>query len=288
MDAAALALVLSGAALHATWNYYAKKASGGLPFVWLYGLVSLALAIPLCLLADIGDLASLGPLEWVAISASALVHVVYSLVLQKGYRVADFSIVYPMARGTGPLFTVLVAVIVLGERPSAAGWAGIAAIVGGIGLIAAPARIQAGSARIALGLAWGGATGLCIAAYTVLDAWAVKTLAIAPLLYYVPSLAVRSLLLAPQALARPTDLSQQWRRHRTSILAVGALSPLAYVLVLHAMTLAPLAYVAPAREVSMLIALLIGARVLREAMSPARVAGTAMMVGGVSLLALAR
>ncbi|MEG0820864.1 MAG: DMT family transporter [Burkholderiaceae bacterium] len=288
MNATALALVLTGAALHATWNYYAKKASGGLLFVWFYGWVSLALATPIALMVDLGDLGSLGPLAWLAITASAVIHVVYSLVLQKGYRVADFSIVYPMARGTGPLFAVLAAVVLLGDRPSATGWTAIAAIVGGIALIAAPARRQTGTARIALGVAWGAATGLCIAGYTVLDAWAVKTLAIAPLLYYLPSLAIRCLLIAPQAFAARHLWRAQWHEHRSAILVVGALSPLAYVLVLHAMQLAPLAYVAPAREVSMLIALLIGARVLREALSPARIAGTALMVGGVSLLALAR
>lgn len=287
MPLSALALVLVGAALHATWNYFAKRAAGGLAFVWLYGLVSVAAATPLAFVLDFSGLGEIGLAGWVAISASAALHVVYGLVLQHGYRVADFSVVYPIARGTGPLFAVLLAVLLFSERPSASGWAGIAAIVSGILLMARSPRASPHADRLARGLFWGAATGLCIAAYTALDAWAVKTLALAPLLYYLPSLVVRSLLLAPQALADRAALAEQWKTQRTPILVVGLLSPLAYVLVLHAMALAPLAYVAPAREVSMLIALLIGARLLSEALTTTRILGTAAMVVGVILLALA-
>jgi len=287
MPLSALALVLAGAALHATWNYFAKRAAGGLAFVWLYGLVSVAAATPLAFVLDFSGLGEIGVAGWIAISASAALHVVYGLVLQHGYRVADFSVIYPMARSTGPLFAVLLAVLLFAERPSPAGWAGIAAIVSGVLLMAHSPSSNPHSDRLARGLLWGAATGLCIAAYTALDAWAVKTLALAPLLYYLPSLVVRSVLLAPQALANRTALAEQWKTQRLPILVVGLLSPLAYVLVLHAMVLAPLAYVAPAREVSMLIALFIGARLLSEAITTTRVLGTAAMVGGVILLALA-
>ncbi|MBL8483837.1 MAG: EamA family transporter, partial [Rhodocyclaceae bacterium] len=263
------------------------KASGGLPFVFLFGLVSCAAAAPWGYASwrqlDAAPSAAL----WGAIVASGLLHVVYSLVLQQGYRAADFSIVYPLARGTGPLFSVCGAVLLLGEAPTAAAWLGVAAIVGGIFLIAAaPAALLHGR-RTGAGLFWGLLTGLFIASYTVVDGWAIKTLAAPPLFYYAAGLAVRTVLLAPFALRAPAALARTWRCDRLPVLGVGLLSPLAYSLVLLALTRAPLSHVAPVRELAMLAGVLIGARLLRESLSPQRLAGCACMVAGAVLLVVA-
>lgn len=290
MNAEALALVLAGASLHAVWNLVAKRASGGLAFVWLYGWVSLAIFLPLALWIARAAEFTLSLAAWIAIAASGVLHVVYALVLQRGYRVADLSVVYPMARGTGPLFAVLGAVLLLGNRPAPSGWLGIAAILAGIFLMAGGGllrRLGAGSDPALLrGLGWGAATGLFIAAYTLVDGWAIQVLGLAPLLYYGLGLVVRSLVLAPWALRDRAGLAAEWRRNRGRIVTVGALSPLAYLLVLTAMQLAPLAYVAPAREVSMMIGLGLGALWLRERVTPARIAGCLLMLGGVVLLAV--
>lgn len=289
MDFAALALVVTGAGFHALWNLCAKKAAGGMPFVWLFGVVSLAVSLPFGLVSWHANAQQLGLQAWGAIAGSALVHLAYSLVLQKGYRESDFSIVYPLARGTGPLFAVFGAIVVLGEAPSLPGWLGILAILAGILLISGMARtLSAPSPKTRAGLFWGAVTGLFIAAYTVIDAWAVKALGIAPVLYYVLGLALRTLFLMPQALRRRQDLRAQWQANRRYIIAVGILSPLAYTLVLFAMTMAPLSYVAPVRELSMLLGIVFGASLLREALTPSRLVGTVCMIAGVVLLACAR
>ena len=289
MNAQALALVIAGASLHAVWNLVAKRASGGLAFVWLYGWVSLALFLPIALWTTHAAPLALGLAAWIAIVASGVLHVVYALVLQRGYRVADLSLVYPLARGTGPLFAVLGAVLLLGNRPAPWGWMGIAAILAGIFLMAGGGllrRLGAGTdPTLARGLGWGALTGLFIAAYTLVDGWAIQVLGLAPLAYYALGLAVRSAVLAPWALRDRAGLAVEWRRNRGRIVAVGVLSPLAYLLVLTALQLAPLAYVAPAREVSMMIGLLLGAFWLRERVTPARIAGCVLMLGGVALLA---
>jgi len=287
MDQLSLTLVLFGALAHAAWNLLAKKASGGTPFVWLYGLVSVVAASPFGAYAWFQNARPLTAQAWIAIACSALLHLAYSLVLQKGYRASDFSVVYPLARGTGPLFSVLGAILVLGEAPSPLGWIGILAIVAGIFLISDGMRalsLQAPATRA--GVRWGIATGAFIAAYTVVDGWAVKTLGIAPILYYVLGLALRTAFLAPQALSAAPALRAQWRRNRIFIVGVGVLSPLAYTLVLYAMTLAPLVYVAPIRELSMLIGVMFGASVLRESLTPARALGTLCMLIGVVALAV--
>lgn len=288
MNPEALALVVSGAFLHALWNLFAKKASGGVPFVWLFGLVSLGCATPVGLFAWFHDPQPFTIKVWSVILASAVVHVLYSIVLQKGYRESDFSVVYPLARGTGPLFSVLGAILILGEMPSVQGWSGIALILVGILLIAGfPQFLHATKDRLSKGILWGMMTGVFIAAYTVIDGYAVKVLGMSPVIYYVLGLALRTALLAPAALRSPQLLKDQWSQNRLFIIAVGVLSPLAYTLVLYAMMRAPLSYVAPVRELSMLIGVFVGARLLREGYSFARIAGTALMVLGVVMLARA-
>lgn len=289
MSLAAFSLVIAGAFFHALWNLFAKKALGGWPFVWFFGIVSLIIAVPFGLYSLRSNSLHLTAEAWAAIFCSALVHVAYSLVLQKGYRESDFSVVYPLARGTGPLFAVFGAIVVLGEAPSIPGWLGIFGILVGILLISGTIRaLSVPSQRVRAGLLWGPVTGLSIAAYTVIDGWAVKTLGIAPVLYYVLVLALRTLILTPQALRVPQALRSEWLRNRHYIVAVGVLSPLAYILVLFAMTMAPLSYVAPIREISMLLGVLFGAKLLQESFGPSRVVGSVCMVAGVVLLANAK
>ncbi|WP_374350130.1 DMT family transporter [Chitinimonas sp.] len=285
MSLFALLLVLTGALCHALWNLAAKRAAGGAPFVWLCNSVSAVLAAPLGIWAICRSAAWPTTPMWLAMLGSAALHTAYSLVLQRGYREADFSVVYPVARGTGPLLSVFGAILLLAERPSGLGWLGIAAILGGILLIAG---IGQGSrdARLSQGLLWGGLTGLFIAAYTVLDGYAIKTLLMSPLLFYVVGMAMRTVLLAPTVLRDRPSLQQQWRDNRGPVLIVGILSPLAYILVLFALQRAPLSYVAPVRELSMMIGVLLGARLFQEGQSLPRLAGTALMVAGVLALSL--
>lgn len=282
-------LVLSGAVLHATWNLSAKRASGGdnLAFVFLMSLVSTALALPFGVASWALDPPPLGLLPWVAIVASGVVHAVYFLLLQHGYRHGDLSVVYPVARGTGPLFAVVAAVALLGERPGAAGAAGIAAILAGIVLVSGLVSSPRPGQRRSTGAGWGTLTGLWIAAYTVIDAWAVTSLGLDPIVYFFLSLVVTAAVLAPFALRDPAAVRKEWCDSRRQVLMVGILSPVAFTLVLYAMRLAPLAYVAPLREVSMMVGVFYGAWLLHERVTAVRIAGVACMIAGTVALALA-
>ena len=289
MSLDALILVLAGALAHASWNYLAKLASGGQSFVSLYSLVSFVFAGPLCLWFC---LTTPEVMSWrlLAITLlSAAIHILYSLALQRGYQVGDLTVVYPIARGTGPLFSVFGAILVLGERPSLIGWLGISIILFGVLFIAGGRRLFTGTSNpgVARGLKWGVLTGLFIASYTVVDGWSVKTLHVTPIVFYSVSLSLRTLLLMPVALKDVQGLKNQWRSNWRYIVAVGVLSPLAYTLVLYAMTLAPLSYVAPIRELSMMIAALLGAKFLMEDDAKMRIAGSALMAVGVVILTLA-
>jgi drug/metabolite transporter (DMT)-like permease len=164
--------------------------------------------------------------------------------------VGSFAVVYPVARGTGPVLTVLAAVVLLGEQPNAWGWLGVATVVAGVwltgfaGLTKAAVGLSgnqrsAHTAQNGVGVLWGVLTGCLICTYTVIDGWAIKALGMQPILFYAVGLLVRTLVLAPFALRQPDILRQSWASQRRAIVLVGILSPAAYLLVLWALQTAP-------------------------------------------------
>lgn len=291
MPLTALALVLIAALLHALWNVAAKKAGGDERFALLCALLVVLLWAPVVLWMGVGEVGAWGWLPWAVLGASAVLHSAYFLVLLKGYRVADLTVVYPVARGSAPLVTVLGAVLLLGERLSPVALLGVLAVCGGVFLIAGgpglwrQARDPAQRARVGAGLRWGALTGLLIAGYTLIDGYAVKVLLIGPVLVdYVGNL-LRVPLLAPAGLRNRAAFLQACRRQWRHALVVAVFGPLGYILVLHAATMAPLSHVAPARELSLLFAALIGGRLLGEEDRGPRVAGALMIAIGVAGLA---
>ncbi len=287
MPLSALVLVVTAAFIHAYWNFLVKRAAGGAAFVWLLSLASAAIYAPLVLVLVLLDPPQFGVIEWLLIVSSGILHLAYTLFLNHGYRVADLSVVYPVARGTGPLIATLGAIVLLGERPPAAGLFGFGLIIAGIVCIAwqmpAPHVRGAGPMK---GVFYGVVTGLFIASYTINDAYAVKVLAISPILLDYFSNLVRMIFLTPPILANAQALRDESRRNWKLALAVGALIPVSYVLCLFAMQLAPVSYVAPARELSMLVGAYFGAKLLREGHTRPRLIGTALMIGGIVGLAL--
>lgn len=106
MSAAVLGLVLVAAVLHATWNVLAKRASGGIAFIWLSFLMSIVLYTPVAVAVAIVTHAHVGPVQIAFMAGNGALHLVYFVTLQRGYRSGDLSVVYPLARGTGPLIAV--------------------------------------------------------------------------------------------------------------------------------------------------------------------------------------
>jgi uncharacterized membrane protein len=305
MSALALGLILVAAFTHATWNYAAKRSGGGLPFVWLTGLVSLCFYGPLSLAYMLWQSPVIPPGAWLVVLGSGLIKLVYALLLQRGYRHGDFSLVYPLARGTGPLFSTLTAIALFGERPTALALAGggiiivsIFSLTGGfpVGRILRMSRGlgrhglgdggSSGTTRPTLGLIYGFTCGGCIAALTVWDKHAVAHLHLPPLVYDCSTQVVMCLVLAPFAWPRRAEAAAAWRDHRWKVFAVALLAPLGYILILTAMTFTPVSYIAPAREISILIGTFFGAKLLKESDAPRRLFAAGGMVLGVIALAL--
>jgi drug/metabolite transporter (DMT)-like permease len=281
----ALALVLAAAVLHATWNLAAKGVGvDRVAFIWLYVVTTVVCWGPVAVVWAVVRGEQPG-WRWVLGAAvTAVLHVGYQLVLQRGYAEGDLNLVYPLARGSGPLLTFVVAVAVLGQRPGAVAAAGVLAIVGGVLLIA----LGRGHHGVRAGVAWGVLTGATIASYTLWDSFSVTHLDVPPLPYFVLGTVLQlpwlGLLLAGRR--EPQPVREVWRETRGPVLTVGVLSPMAYILVLRALQLAPVALVAPARETSIVVGALFGWLVLREPRPARRLLGAAVVLAGIALIAV--
>ena len=291
MPLTALALVLLAALLHASWNIAAKRAGGDQRFTLLTSLLTSVLWLPAGLWFGWDVVPRWGLAEWGIVSLSAAVHLLYFNSLLTGYRVADLTVVYPLARGSAPLLTAAAAMLLLGESLGLTGLAGVLAVCAGIFLIAGGPALwrqvhdPAQRARTRAGVRWGLVTGAMIAGYSVIDGYAIKVLAIGPVIFDYACNVLRVPLQLPSVQRDPPALAQAWRAQWKHALVVSTLGPLAYILVLYALTLAPLSRVAPAREISMLLAALLGGRLLGESDRGMRLLGAACMAGGVMALA---
>jgi len=230
--------------------------------------------------------------EWGFVALSGVLHVFYYVILLRGYRKSDLTVVYPLARGSGPLLSSLVAILFLGETISLVGVAGIFGVALGVFLVAGGPRLWHGKhdpaqrERVYKGIRYGVLTGAFIAAYTVADSYAVKFLAMSPILLDYMSNFVRLVLLLPAALQDRATTARMWRAQWKYALLVAAISPVSYVLVLYAVQQAPISHVAPAREVSMLFAALVGGHLLREGDRLLRLLGALFIAAGVVALAM--
>jgi len=135
MTAFALTLVLSAAFIHASWNLLAKKAGGGAAFIWLFATLSTLFYAPLAVIIYFWQKPDIGLIQVCFMAGSALIHVGYFLLLQRGYRIGDFSLVYPLARGTGPTLSTIAAILFFRESPSSVAFAGALLVAGGVFLL---------------------------------------------------------------------------------------------------------------------------------------------------------
>jgi drug/metabolite transporter (DMT)-like permease len=280
MDPIVLSLVLAAALLHATWNALVK--SGGDPFVRLAVVNAVG---GLCTLPLLFLVAPPAPPSWPYLIGSVVVHHAYYLALGYGYRFGDLSHVYPIARGIAPPLVAIAAWAVAGEGLGLLGLLAILIISGGIISLA---FTHDGRLVALKPLAFGLITGLTIAAYTLFDGFGGR--ASSNVLGYIAWLFVISSVPFSIIVAyRYRDrlgpaLASSWRPAALG----GALSVIAYGLVIWAMTLTPMAAVSALRETSVIIAALIGTRVLREPFGTRRVLAASAVAVGVILLQVSR
>lgn len=290
MTAAAFALVIGSAFMHATWNFLLKRSGRKVAFLWSLGLVaSLGLIAP-AIVIGVND--GIGERELMYGAGSGALHGAYGVALARGYHLGDLSKVYPIARGMGPALVPILAVLFLDEEISAIAAAGIAFVTVGIyavhlenGLLSEarhPLRLLAApETQMAL------LTGVLIASYSVWDKAALDHLS--PVVLNAFSMAGHMLVLTPLALyiGGTRSIVEEWRENGRSALAAGVLAPVGYLMVLAALTTSRISYVAPAREVGIVLGAAMGVLLLKEGYGPARIGGAGLIVAGVAMLAVA-
>jgi len=298
VSATALALILVAALAHATWNLFSKQAAaaGASSFVWLMSLAATGLYAPVVAVSVLLSPPRLTSLDWVFMAGTGLLQVGYFLFLQAGYRLGDLSLVYPLGRGSGALLAALAGIILLGERPGPAGITGIVLVVLGVLVLGAPVRggdspspvppEAPASPRLSRAIVFALVTGTFIASYTLWDKYAVSTLRVPPLIQGYASLPVMALVLAPSALRQRSRTRRVWGSYRRQVTGAAVLSPLAYILVLIAMSFTAVSAVAPAREVSVLAGVLLGRRLLGEGGLARRLTAAAAIAAGIICIAV--
>jgi drug/metabolite transporter (DMT)-like permease len=271
MPALALAFALSAAFLHAFWNLLLARAN------------DTESATAVALIASIVSFAPVTALTWRAdgrvwpfILVTSMLQLLYFGLLATAYRRSELSVVYPLARGLAPVLVLIVGATALSEATSAAQVVGVCLVVAGV-LLVRGLRRPAGSSGVGFGLA----IAATIAAYTLLDKHGIRYAA--PITYLelsmIPATAgfTGTVLAVKGRAALRAELS-------AATIAAGLATFGAYALVLAALERASAASVAAVRETSVVIATVLAAPVLRERVGPARVAGAALVVGGVALL----
>lgn len=278
-------MVLVSASLHASWNYLAKKAGGDTAFVWIFSVIATLIYLPLAIAIVVVQKPTLGTPELVALTVTCIIHILYYLFLNWGYQVGDLSLVYPIARGVGPMLAGIGAIVLLGERPSLLVIGGMLLIsLGVIILTSTPTKNRSGSVRA--GVVYGLLTALVIAAYTLQDKQVVSYFLVPPLILTWASNMVRAVFLAPHALRHWDSVKRNWQQHKREAFAVGIIDSLSYILFLIALSTSDVTHLSPLRQTSILIGAFLGTRLLSEEGGRRRIVAALVMMSGVIVLAL--
>lgn len=283
MTAYALLLVIAAALLHAIWNLITKQVNGGLPFFWLVSLFSAILYLPIVLFQLNKEHIILTNVVLGFALVSAILHLLYFVVLQVGYRKADLSVVYPVARGTGPLLSVAGAIILFKERPGIMAVAGVLLIVSGV-IVMTGFKVKRDTA-VLKGLNYGLLTGAFTAAYTLWDRIAIVNNQVSVLFITFASIILPLILLIPVVIRKQTEVKLEVRTRWKQALAIAVFQPLSYLLFLLAMKTTPVTYIAPVRELSIVFGVFFGVNLLKEEDSRKRFIAAGIILGGIVLLA---
>ncbi len=273
-----LLLVILSAGLHATWNLLVKRGEDTLIATWLTALVAPVVLWPMLFLTGLPP-----PSAWPMLLASGITHAAYNVTLARAYEHGDLSVVYPVARGLAPLLVGVGAPLILGESLSSAAMTAIVLVGGGVAWLGLSVRrTRAGAA----GLLWAGITAVLIAVYSMLDKAGVMRSN--PLAYGVTLFGCDAVFVTPYVLLHrdARQIREVWQGNRGPLVWSGLLALVAYLLVLVAMRLTQVSYVAALRESSVILGAILGWRVLGDSFGGQRVSASAVVAVGLILLAL--
>jgi len=281
MFGTAIALVLGSGVVHSIWNLYTKRSMNKNVFLWFCQLIAAIVFLPWAIVEWDGSSLTAGGAGWIV--ASIALHGLYIVLLAAAYTAGDLSQVYPIMRGTSPLLVPIVGVAALGERLSLLGWAGVLVILLGIGSLGKNVKISRHTSAKAPLLAL--AVGICIASYIVIDKIAIQ---------YTSAIVLNEatnignfLILTWAVWKAKGSIGIEWKTNWRIMLLGGIMAPGGYLLFLFALSLAPVAQLAPMREIGTVFGTLMGIFILREEQGKSRMTASLLITAGIILLGFA-
>ena len=282
MSIMSLLIITVAAAIHAGWNAVARRANDVVTFAWLSAVFGTIIYSPFAFSVFAQSYNQIDATGYSALGITVLCTTVGFLAILAGYKMGDYSVMYPVSRGTGPLIATLAAIAFLGERPSVAAMVGITMIVLGVFIIGGGASLKSKAA--AKPVAFGVLTGALIANTTVWAKHCISNHGIPFLLVDYAAISGLAIILSPYVFSKRDLLIKEWQENKFSALIVGICRSLAYLMVLFVLSSSHVYYVAPLREMSILFATLIGAKLFKEGHMRSRLAAAIVLfVGLVSL-----
>ncbi len=281
MPLGAIGILLVSAALHTTWNLLLKQAGEKYMATWWGMLMGSALFLPVLPFTGLPAQST-----WIFMFTSALAEAAYFVVLSRAYSDADFSLVYPMARGTAPALLVVWSVIFLGERPPVGGYVGLAILVLGLLVVGGSNWLQVEGRPHWRGIWPALLVALLISIYTVIDGAAVKLtspLAYAALIYFLCSAYMTPFIVRRHGWQA---LKDEFAAHGWRLLLIGALIVAAYLLALEAYRVSHVSYSGSIREVGVVMGAFAGWRFLGEKFGGVRVVGSVVIFAGIVVIAV--
>lgn len=280
MFSLATLLVIGSGFLHSVWNLYTKKSVNKNVFLWFCQLVAILVFLPWTIMEwDSSHLTGTGLL---VILASMLLHGLYIILLAATYSIGDLSQVYPIMRGTSPLLVPLLGVTLLDEKLTLMGWIGVISIVIGIVLLSQIKfkRYERSSTKAPI-LAL--AVGICISSYIVVDKVALQYVSAVVLN---EATNIGNLLALSWATFKSGEIRNELKVNWRIMLFGGIIAPGGYLLFLFALSLAPVAQLAPMREIGTVFGTVMGIFILREKQGARRILVSLLITIGVIILGI--
>jgi drug/metabolite transporter (DMT)-like permease len=286
MSSSSLLLLLVSACLHVVTHVSLKRSGERAAFVWWMLIWAGVIFSPIVILGW----ETIPPVGLAVMLASSVFEALYFISIAEAYRGGDLSVVYPLARGTGPLLLVVWSLALLREQLSVGGVFGVGMIALGLYSVNLP---RLGAWREPLralrspGPRWAVFAGACISAYTAIDKVGIGI--VEPLLYTYLALWFSLVWLTPWTLWKIGwgEMLQELRASRWTTILAGFTTLAAYALVLLVMWLGtPASYAGAVREVSVVIGAAFGVLVLKESGSAMRVLAAGLVAAGVAAVAI--
>lgn len=281
MPPIAIALLFFAAILHTTWNLLLKQSADKYISTWWAVFAGSVIFLPVLFFTGLPARET-----WTLLIASVVVEVVYYGLLSYAYHDSDFSLVYPLARGSAPALIALWSILFLDEMPTSGGLTGLILVILGLIIVGSSGLFSSQEKPHLKGIVLALVIALLISIYSVIDGAAVKITAAFP--YAILVFFLAPAITSPLVIKRYgwKQMWSSWKSDRRRLFAIGLLTVFAYLLALAAYSIAPVSYSGAVREVSVVLGAFAGWKILGESMGKQRLLGSVVIFVGILVIAL--